>query len=107
MQPTLAALAMSWHRHLLASNKSPRTIKTYLAAVDALSRSYSLREASSLSKRELQGFVADRLVTVKPATVSVQFRALQQFWKWALEEGEVSVSPMLAMRPPIVHPRSG
>jgi hypothetical protein len=32
MLPTLAALVPSFRRHLLAGNKSPRTVTTYLAA---------------------------------------------------------------------------
>ena len=37
-----------------------------------------------------------------PATVSVYYRSLQPFWKWAIEEGLVRECPMRHMRPPIV-----
>ena len=37
---------------------------------------------------------------MKPTTLSVEFRALQQFWKWALEEEEIDRSPMERMKPP-------
>jgi integrase len=50
----------------------------------------------------LEGFVADRLATVKAATISVQYRALQQFFKWAVGEEELGSSPMEKMRPPII-----
>ena len=35
----------------------------------------------------------------KPATVSVRFRALQQFFKWLVEERERQDDPMAGMRP--------
>lgn len=106
MTTQLDALAASWRRSLLADNKSRATIQTYLKAVDALAiylRSEGLPTAPrAVMRRHLQAFVADRLALVKPATVSVQFRALQQFWKWAAAEEEVAISPMAGMRPPIV-----
>lgn len=37
-----------------------------------------------------------------PATVSVYYRSLQPFFRWAIEEGHIKVSPMANMRPPIV-----
>jgi integrase/recombinase XerC len=89
-------------RHLAATNRSPHTIKTYLHAVQALPRALPDVEARLVTPRDIERFVGDRLERVKPATVSVQFRALQQFWKWALEEGEADASPMSKLRPPIV-----
>ena len=41
-----------------------------------------------------------------PATVSVYYRSLQPFWRWAIEEGFVRESPMGNMRPPIVPEQS-
>ncbi len=36
------------------------------------------------------------------ATVSVYYLSLQPFWKWGVEEGEISESLMRHMKPPIV-----
>jgi site-specific recombinase XerD len=106
MNPTVRALAPSFSRHLLATNRSRRTVLTYLHAVEGLAKYLDAEglptEARSLRKGHLEGFVAHRLLTVKAATASVQFRALQQFFKWAASEEEVSSSPMARMRSPMV-----
>lgn len=36
METTLRTLSKSFERHLLATNRSPRTVQTYLCALDAL-----------------------------------------------------------------------
>ena len=43
-----------------------------------------------------------RLEAVKPATVSADFRALQQFFKWLVREEEIERNPMLGAEAPIV-----
>lgn len=35
METTLRTLSKSFERHLLATNRSPRTVQTYLCALDA------------------------------------------------------------------------
>lgn len=106
MHQTLRDLAPSWRLSLLADNKSRATVKTYTLALDALCRFIEdeglTTAVEAVTKTHIKAFVASRLATVKPATVSVQFRALQQFWKWALAEGEVETAPMAAVKPPIV-----
>ena len=50
----------------------------------------------------VEEFITDLLRRLKPATASIRYRALQQFWKWCVEEGEVERSPMARMVPPKV-----
>jgi len=104
--PTLLALAPSFKRHLLAANKSPKTVTTYLAALGALATflaSHQLpTEVTLIARGHLEAFLVDRADRYRPASVSVEFRALQQFWRWAEEEGEVAASPMSRLRPPLV-----
>jgi len=106
MDPTLTTLVPSFRRHLLATNRSARTVQTYLCALDGLARHLEAQglpsEVRSIRRAHLEGFVAQRLTTVKAATISVQYRALQQFFRWAVTEEEVPSSPMAKMRPPIV-----
>ena len=106
MDPTLSTLRPSFQRHLLATNRSQRTVSTYLHALDGLTRYLASEglptEVRSIRRMHLESFVADRLATVKAATVSVQFRALQQFFNWAVAEDEMRSSPMAKLRPPIV-----
>lgn len=106
MQTTLRALAPSFRRHLLSTNRSARTVQTYLCALEGLIAYLESEdlptEVRSIRRAHLEGFVADRLTRVKAATVSVQFRALQQFWRWAVSEDEVASSPIERLRAPIV-----
>jgi integrase len=106
MQPTLRALEPSFERHLQASNRSPRTVATYLAALRAattfLEREGRPTEAVAVGRHDLEAFFAERAKRYRPASVSVEFRSLQRFWHWAVDEEETPVSPMAKMRPPIV-----
>ncbi len=43
--------------------------------------------ARGVRREHVESFLASRRDKVKPASQSVEFRALQQFWKWALDEG--------------------
>jgi site-specific recombinase XerD len=97
----------SFLRHLRAENKSPSTIVTYAKAIrqlDAFLDSSGMPQPLGAIRREhLESFLVDLQARgMKPATVSQRFRSLQQFFKWAREEGEVAASPMANMRPPHV-----
>jgi site-specific recombinase XerD len=101
-----AALRDSWQRTLVAENKAPRTISTYLAAADELGSFLVARGMptvmANLRREHIETWVGQLLSTHKPATASVRFRAVQQFFRWAVEEGEIPDSPMARMRPPII-----
>ncbi len=102
----LTALVPSFRRHLMAANKSPWTVTTYLSALGALATFLASRdlptEAQLVARTHIEAFLVDRAERYRPASVSVEFRALQQFWRWAQEEGEVTTSPMARLRPPLV-----
>jgi site-specific recombinase XerD len=104
--PTLGVLADSFRRSLLAENKSPKTVTTYLDAVatfEAFLRAKRLPTAvDRITKTFCLDFIADQLARFKPATASVHYRALQTFFRWAVTEGELEASPMATMRPPHV-----
>src|SRR5438105_1037315 len=102
----LSLLAKSFERYLRAANRSPRTVQTYLEAVTQLTRfleSAALpQEAAALRREHLEAFITDVLARCKPATASNRFRALQQFFGYLLDEGEIDHSPMARMSPPQV-----
>jgi site-specific recombinase XerD len=50
----------------------------------------------------VESFIADQLARWKPATASNRYRSLQQFFRWLVEEGEITRSPMERMHPPHV-----
>ena len=59
-------------------------------------------DARAVKREHVESYIAARRDQVKPSSLSVEFRALQQFWKWALEEEEIERSPMERMRVPRV-----
>jgi site-specific recombinase XerD len=89
----------SWIRHLQAENKSPRTIQTYLSALDHLEAS---TEPLGATRNDLEAFLTHRLGLVKASSVCVDFRSLQQLYKWLSDEGEIETNPMARMRKPHV-----
>ncbi len=103
----LAPLEASFLRHLHAENKAPATRLTYgkaIAQFDSFLRAQRLpNDVTALRREHIELFlVALRDAGMQPATVSQRYRSLQQFFKWLAEEGELAVSPMANMRPPIV-----
>lgn len=90
----------------MAENKAPRTIATYLAAADELGAFLADRGMptvlANIRREHVETWVGDLLSRHKAATASVRFRAVQQFFRWAVEEGELDQSPMARMRPPII-----
>lgn len=101
----LASLRESFALHL-ASNRSPRTARIYLAALDTLRRHLEAQgmptAARAIRREHLESYLAMRRASVAPATCLIEYRALQQFWKWAVEEDEVARSPMEKVSPPRV-----
>jgi site-specific recombinase XerD len=101
-----AALRDSWQRSLVAENKAPRTIATYMSAADELG-SFLADHAmptvlANIRREHVETWLGDLLSRHKAATASVRFRAVQQFFRWAVEEGEIEQSPMARMHPPII-----
>jgi len=104
----LAINITSFKRHLSAENKSAKTIKSYLEACTQLSeflKSKGMPQYLSDIKREhVEHFINDLLEHRTPATAANRFRSLRAFFKWAIEEGEISAesSPMANMKVPKV-----
>lgn len=101
-----AVLATSFRRHLAAENKAPKTLTTYLEAVRLLGE-FLVRQGmptapASITREHLEMFIGDLLTRHKPATANNRYRALQAFFKWLVDEGEIDASPMARMHPPHV-----
>ncbi len=101
----LTSLRDSFALHLSAT-RQPKTTRIYLAALDALVAHLQGNgmptAARSVRREHVELDIAARRDQVKPATLSIEFRALQQFWRWALEEEEIDRSPMERMQAPRV-----
>src|SRR3954451_11026415 len=102
----LSVLLPDWRTHLKARNVAPSTIASYLKVGDNLLT--WLREAgmpttaSGIAREHLEAFLAALADRVSPATVAKHYRSLQQLFRWLVEDGEITRSPMERMRPPTV-----
>lgn len=100
------SLIASFRRTLMAENKSPRTVQTYCEAVRLLGEYLATNgmptDPTVVAREHVESFMADILSRFKPATASNRFRALQQFYKWLAEEGEIERNPMERMQRPHV-----
>lgn len=102
--PSLASLLPSWRRSLTAANKSPRTIRRYIDDTTLLSE-YLADNAlptavASITREHVEMFISWQLRQHRPATAATRFRSVAQFFKWALDEGEIRESPMARMHQP-------
>jgi hypothetical protein len=100
----ILVLNRSFRRTLEAENKSPRTIEAYTDAVRLLATYCQAHGrpllAGQLRREHVQEFIADQLARWKPATAHNRYRGLHAFFKWAVAEGDLAVSPMGGMKPP-------
>lgn len=102
----LSVLIPSWERSLRASNKSPKTIRTYgddaRLLVTFLAAKGMPTAADKILREHVETFVEDQLARHKPTSAAVRYRSLQQLFKWLVEEREIPASPMANMKPPTV-----
>ena len=103
----LAGAISSYHLSLRAANRSPATIKTYLRAMDEFAGFLEARglpqTIRGIAREHIEAYIVSlQDAGQRPATVSIAYRSLQPFFRWALEEGEIEVSPMARMKPPLV-----
>ncbi len=91
---------------LRARNRSPKTIKSYVEAV-RLFREFLVRmgmptEIDKITREHVEAFIAEQLERWRPKTAHVRYGDLRQFFRWAVEDGEITASPMCNMSPPTV-----
>lgn len=103
---TLDQLASSFRRSLLAANKAPRTVQTYLEAIGQLDAFLQARDVSTravdVEREHLEAFFVDLIARFKPATAANRFKSLRVFFRWCMDEGELTASPIVRMREPQV-----
>ncbi|MEV6348560.1 tyrosine-type recombinase/integrase [Actinoplanes sp. NPDC051851] len=102
----IRTLLPDWQRHLKAKNRSAETIKSYLRCgnnlADWLVEQGMPTLVGSITREHLEAFFGAMLDRLSPATTAKHYRSLQQFWKWLLDDGEITRSPMERMSPPAV-----
>src|SRR4051794_36612633 len=87
----LEGLIPAWRLSLRAANKSPKTIRTYMDAAqqlqDFLAGAGMPTDAASVRREHVEAFIVHLTETRSASTAATRYRALQQLWKWLLEEG--------------------
>lgn len=104
---SLADSIEDYRLSLHAAGKSQNTQSVYTLALryldEYLAGQGMPRHLSGIRREHIEAWLAGlRDAGRAPATVSVYYRSLQPFWRWAVEEGFVRESPMANMHPPIV-----
>jgi site-specific recombinase XerD len=103
---SLDRLIPSWERSLRAANRSPKTQRAYGDSARLFAEFLRDRglpsEVEKLGREHVELFIEDQLSRHRASTASVRYRCLQQLFKWLLDEGEITASPMAHMRPPAI-----
>ncbi|MCZ6535078.1 MAG: tyrosine-type recombinase/integrase, partial [Chloroflexi bacterium] len=93
-------------RSLRAENLSERTVTKYRESVALLAgflhRAGMPNRPEAINREHIEAFVEAQLQKHKPATAATRYRALQRYFRWLREEGEIQRNPMVNMRPPRV-----
>ena len=101
---TLPDLRGSYRLALRARGLVERTVDLYLEALDSFTAYGAAHgqpaEVAAIRRAHVEAWVVDALERHSPATVNLEYRSLQQFWRWAIEDDETAVDPMARMRPP-------
>jgi site-specific recombinase XerD len=99
-------IGASWSRSLRAEAKSALTTKTYLKAVRSLSaflretgRSDRADDIGRVETEEWLGWLRETK-HYSPATLAQFYRSIQQFWKYAVAEGDAKASPLAGLAVP-------
>jgi site-specific recombinase XerD len=102
---TIQSLRDSFALHL-EDTRQPATRRIYLDALDRfivhLERNGLPTAVGAIERKDVESYLGARRATVKPATLSIEYRALAKFWRWAVDEEEVDASPMAKVEPPRV-----
>lgn len=103
---SLRALIVDWRRSLRAKNLAPTTIETYLRSAgnlcDFLDRMGMPSTAPTVHREHIETFIIDTRERTSAANAAKDYRQIQQFFKYLVDDGEVTVSPMANMTPPKV-----
>ncbi len=86
----VALLVRSFELSLRATNKSPKTIKSYTDTVRGfcmfLVEHGMPTNASNLTREHVETYIAVQVERFRPKTASIRFGDLQQFFKWAVQQ---------------------
>ena len=88
---SLSSLIPSFRRTLRSQNKRPRTVLCYVDAANRLNAFLKAKGMpqilANIRREHVESFMEDQLARFKPAPPPANYKALQQLFRWALEEG--------------------
>src|SRR4029450_12772100 len=58
--------------------------------------------ADAITREHVEAFIAEQLARLSPASAKTRYASIRQFFRWLVEDGELSSSPMEHMKPPKV-----
>jgi site-specific recombinase XerD len=91
---------------LRAANKAPRTVGTYVLAVEQFAEFLADHQLptrlADIERRHVAEHLAWLVDNRAAATAAQRYASLRQFFRWAVEEGELDASPMDGLRKPKV-----
>jgi site-specific recombinase XerD len=106
MSPPIGEMAVDFDLSLAAQNKSTSTRKVYGTAVTQLAAFLAERgmptAVASIRREHVEAFVADVLERASASTAKTRYGGLQVFFRFLVDEGELTESPMQRMKPPAV-----
>jgi site-specific recombinase XerD len=99
----IAGLIPSFRRAMLASNKASGTVNVYCNAVSNLA-SYLVDEGVTRepTRDDINKWMERELGRHAASTARRDYRGVQQFFKWAVDEEEVKRNPMERTKAPVV-----
>jgi site-specific recombinase XerD len=104
--PTALELLPSFRIHLAAENKAPRTARAYTEGVTRLHEFLASNgmptAVASITREHIEAFLADQVARLKATSARSRYASCRQFFRWLVEEGEITESPMARMRPPAI-----
>jgi site-specific recombinase XerD len=102
----LGTLIPDFERSLRAANKSRKTVAVYGDAarrLDTFLAEHGMpAQVGRIERKHVEAFIIEQQARHSPATANQRYRSLAQIFKFLLEEGEITASPMANMRPPRV-----
>lgn len=109
--PDLAEAIEDYQLALHAAGRSKNTQAVYSLALTYLDRYLTdqgmPRTLSGIRREHIEAWLGSlRDAGKAPATISVYYRSVKSFWRWATEDGLVKESPMARMAPPLVPEKS-
>jgi site-specific recombinase XerD len=101
-----AAAIRSFRLHLSAEGKSPKTVRTYVEAVQWFAATQLVPvggrgDWSAVTAEDVKVWMVRLLDSYSDSYANNQYRALQQFFKWYADDEEVP-NPMARLKPPKV-----